>query len=161
MMRTGGCCFSITRIWTEEVWVRSREPRVVSRRRPGRGRSGGGQVERVLRVAGRVVGGGVQRVETMVFVLDLGAVGDDEADLAEAADDVLGHLGQRVELAQGAAAAGQGEIGGFLGQGGLEFQFAAALGQGGFELDLGGVDGLAGGGLLFLGQGARVASSGR
>ena len=51
-----------------------------------------------------------------------------------------------------AAAAGQSEIGRFLGQGGFEFEFAAALGQGGFQLDFGGVDGLAGGGLFFFGQ---------
>jgi hypothetical protein len=96
----------------------------------------------------------------MIFVFDLGAVGDHEADFAETADNVLGHLGQRVELAQGAPAAGQGEIGGFFGQNGLEFQIAAALGQRGFKLDLGGVDGLAGGGLLFFGQAPELLHQG-
>ena len=59
-----------------------------------------------------------------------------------------------------AAAAGQGEIGRLLGQGGFEFELAAALGQRGFQLDLGGVDGLAGGGLLLLGQRAELLHQG-
>ena len=103
-----------------------------------------------------MVGRRVQRVETMVLVLDLRAVGDDETNFAEAADDVLGHLGQRMEFAERAAAAGQGEIGRFLGQGGFEFEFAPAFGQGGFQFDLGGVDEFAGGGFLFLGKGAEL-----
>ena len=46
----------------------------------------------VLRVASGVIGRGVERVEAVVFRLDLGAIGDGEADLAEAAHDVLGDL---------------------------------------------------------------------
>ena len=103
-----------------------------------------------------MVGGGVQRVETMILVLDFRAVGDGEADFAEAADNVLGHLGERMEFAEGAAAAGQGEIGGFLGQGGLEFEFGAAFGKRGFEFGLGGVDEFAGGGFFLLGERAEL-----
>ena len=103
-----------------------------------------------------MVGGGVERVEAMVFVLDLRAVGDDEADFAEAADDVLGHLRERMEFAERAAAAGRAEIGRFLGQRGCQFEFVAARGQRGFEFDLGGVDGLAGGGFVRFGQGAEL-----
>ena len=107
-----------------------------------------------------MIGGRVQRVEAVILVLDLRPVCDHEADLAEAADDVLGDLRERMELADDAAASGQGEIGWFLGQGGLEFKLAAALGQGGFELDLGAVDGLAGGRLLFFGQRAQLLHQG-
>ena len=150
MMRTGGgCVFHDADLHGRGVGAQQ-EPRLRD------GRRGGGQVEGVLRIAGRMVGGGVQRVEAMVFVLDFGAVGDDEADLAEAADDILGDLRERMELAEGAAAAREREIGGFFGRGGRKFQFAVALGQGGFEFDLGGVDGLAGGGLFFFGQGAEL-----
>jgi len=52
----------------------------------------------VSRAGGR---GGIQRVEAVVVVLDLGAVGDGEADLAEAADDVLGDLGDGWSLPSG------------------------------------------------------------
>ena len=87
-----------------------------------------------------MVGGRVERVEAMIFVLDFRAVGDDETDFAEAADDVLGHLRERMQLAERAAASGQREIGRFLGQRGRQFEFGAAFGQRGFEFDLGGVD---------------------
>ena len=46
----------------------------------------------VLRVASGVVGRGVERVEAVVFRLNLGAIGHGEADFAEAAHDVLGDL---------------------------------------------------------------------
>src|ERR1035437_1582415 len=109
------------------------------------------QIERVLCIARGMVGGRVQGVETVILVLDLGTVCDYEPDLAKTADDVLSNLRERMELADDSAAPGQSEIRGFLGQGGFEFELAAALGQGGFERDLGAVDGLACGGFLFLG----------
>ena len=90
MIRIGGGCFSMTRIWTEEVWVR----------RSRRSDSSVLEVKCVLRIARRMIGRRVQRVEAMILVLDLGAVRDDEADLAEDADDVFGHLGERVQFAQ-------------------------------------------------------------
>ena len=92
----------------------------------------------------------------MVFVFGFGAVGHDKAELAEAAHNILGGLSERVELAQGPPTAREREIGRFFGRGGRKFQFAAALGQGGFQLDFGGVDSLAGGGLLFFGQTAQL-----
>ena len=82
----------------------------------------------------------VQRVEAMIFVFDFRTVGDGETDLAKAADDVLGDLRERMQLAEGAAAAGQSEIGRFLGQRGFQFEFCAALGQGGFEFHFGLID---------------------
>ena len=51
-----------------------------------------------------------------------------------------------------AAAAGQREVGRLFGQRRFEFQFAAAPGQGSFQLNLGGINGFAGGRFLFLGQ---------
>ncbi len=103
-----------------------------------------------------MVGRGVERVEAMVFVLDFRAVGDDETNFAEAADDVLGHLRERMEFAERTAAAGRAEIGRFLGQRGFQFEFCAASSQRGFKFDLGGVDGLAGGGFLLLRQCAEL-----
>ena len=120
---------------------------------PGRGRSIRrvvGKIKCVLRIAGGMVGGRVERVETMILVLDFRAVGDDEADFAEAADDVLGHLRERMEFAKRAAASGQREIGRFLGQRSRQFEFGAAFGQRGFEGDFGSVDGFAGSGLFLL-----------
>ena len=118
------------------------------------------QIERVLCIARGMVGGRVQGVEAVILVLDLGTVGDYEPDLAETADDILSHLRERMELADDAATPGQGEIRGLLGQGGFEFELAAALSQGSFELDLGAVDGLARGGFLFLGQCAKLLHQG-
>ena len=70
----------------------------------------GGNIERVLCVAGGMVGGGVERVEAMILVLNLRAVGDCEADFAEDADDVFGDLRERMQLAERTATAGQSEI---------------------------------------------------
>ena len=76
-----------------------------------------------------MIGGRVQRVEAMVLVLDLRAVGHGEADLAKGAHDVFGDLRERMQFAQRAAAARQGEICRLFGQGGLEFEFTPPLGQ--------------------------------
>src|SRR5208282_2671704 len=73
------------------------------------------KIESVLRVARRMVGGRVERVETIIFVLDLRAVGDHKTNFAEAADDVLGHLRERMEFAERTTASGQREIGRFPG----------------------------------------------
>ena len=70
-----------------------------------------------------MVGGRVQRIEAMVFVLNLRAVGDGEAEFAEGADDVFGHLRERMKFAERAAASGQREIGGFLRQRSRQFEF--------------------------------------
>ena len=165
MMRTGGGCDFITRIWTELVWVRSSSAvclRVsalaADRERDAPGLQAGclRKIKRVLGVAGGVVGGGVEGVEAMILVLDFRAVGDGEAELAEGANDVLGDLRERMEFAERAAASGQGEIGRFLGQRGLEFEFGAAFGERGFEFDLGGVDEFAGGGLFLLRERAEL-----
>ena len=88
----------------------------------------------------------------MIFVLDLRAVGDHEADFAKTAYDVLCDLGEGMEFAQGAAAAGQREIGRFGGERGLKFQFGAAFRERGFEFGLRHIDELAGGGFFLLGQ---------
>ena len=104
------------------------------RRAPVLGRSSPRKVERILRIAGGMVGGCVQRVKTMILILDLRPIGDHKPNFAEAAHYVLGDLRQRMEFAQRAAAARQREISRFVGQRRSEFQFAASFGQGSFEL---------------------------
>jgi len=164
MMRTGGGCDFITRIWTEEVCVRSkRDLRPPSPRPspPGEGElscRSTCKVEGVLGVAGGMVGGGVQRVEAMIFVLNLRAVGDGEAELAEArtmssVTCVSGWAAER------AAAAGNVKSVGSLGSAALRFEFGAAFGERGFEGDFGGVDEFAGGGLFCFRQRASCSSA--
>src|SRR3989442_15402866 len=72
------------------------------------------QIKGVLRVTRGMVGGRIEGVEAMIFVLNLRSIGNNETNLAEAAHYVVRHLRERVELAKRAAAAGQGEVGGFL-----------------------------------------------
>ena len=103
-----------------------------------------------------MVGGGVEGVEAMILILNLRPVGNGEAEFAESANDVLGDLCERMEFAECAAAAGQGEIGWFLGQRGLEFEFGAAFGERGFEFNLDGVDEFAGGGFFLLRERAEL-----
>ena len=43
-----------------------------------------------------MVGGRVERVEAMIFVLNLRPVSDGKTDLAERADDVVGDLRERM-----------------------------------------------------------------
>src|SRR2546426_1469642 len=91
------------------------------------------QIKCVLGVARGMVCRRIERVEAMIFVLDLRSIGYDEANLAETPHDVVGYLRERMQLAERAAAAGQSEVGGILRQGGLEFEFVAARCQSGFE----------------------------
>src|SRR5439155_12548484 len=110
------------------------------------------EIKGVVSVAGGMVGRRVEGVEAMIFVLDFGAVGDDEPDLAEAAHDVLGDLRERMQLAQCAAAAGNGEVSRCFRRRGMEFEYFTARNERGLEFDLCGVDGFAGGGTIFLGE---------
>ena len=104
----------------------------------------------------RTGGGRVQGVEAMPLIFDLRPIGDGEADLAERAYDVVRGLRQRMQFAEGATASGQGEIGRLLRQRGFHFQFAPPLDEHGIEFCLRGVDGLAGGGTIFLRQRAEL-----
>ena len=99
-----------------------------------------------------MVCGCVEGVEAMVLVLDFRAVGDREPDFAKAADDVLGHLGEWMELSEDPPVSRQGEIGRLFGQRSFEFKFAAAVSEGGLQFRFGGVDGFASGGLFLFGQ---------
>ena len=71
----------------------------------------------------------VERVETVILIFDFRPVCHDETDLAEAANDVLGHLCKRMKFSQGTSPPWQREIGWFLRQRGLQFQFLASFGQ--------------------------------
>jgi len=108
------------------------------------------QIKCVLAVARGMVGGRVKRVEAMVLVFDLRAVRHREANFAERADNVVGHLGERMQFAQRGAASGQGEIRRLLRQRGFEFKFLPAGNQRGFEFNFRGVDEFAGGGFFLL-----------
>src|SRR4051812_12145585 len=107
-------------------------------------------VEGVLGVARGVVGRRVQRIEAIVFIFHSGTVRHDKADLAEAPDDVFGHLGERMEFAERPAAPRQCEIGWFLWQSRVQFQVSLAFRQGRLDLDLCSVNGFTGYRLLFL-----------
>ena len=117
---------------------------------------GGVQKEGVLRVAGGMIGGSVEGVEAVTLALDLRAVGHGETDFAEAADDVLGDLGEWVLLAKRTAASRRGEVGGALRGGGGELEFLASSVERLGEFGLGQVDRLAGGGAFLLGQAAHL-----
>ena len=69
-------------------------------------------VERVLHVAGRVIGGRVERVEAMPLRLDLGTVGDDEAQLAEGSENAFAGAGERMERTGGSVGAREGRVDG-------------------------------------------------
>ena len=72
MIRTGGCVFSITRICTVLVWLRSSQLSPRPPRRPAR-RLGRGQIEILQRIAGRMLGRDVQGLEVVPLVFDLRA----------------------------------------------------------------------------------------
>ena len=93
-----------------------------------------------------------QAIPKPTFEDAINAVRDGETDLAEGADDVVGDLRERMQFAERAAAAGQGEIGRLFRQRGFQFEFFAAANEGGFEFDFGGVHGFAGEGLFLFGK---------
>src|SRR5436309_16042215 len=81
------------------------------------------EVKRILRVARRIVCRRVERIETVVFILHLVTICHDESDFAEAADNVRRYLSYGMKFSEWPPAARQGEVRGFLRQGGLELQF--------------------------------------
>ena len=92
----------------------------------------------------------------MILVLDLGSIGDRKAQPAEGADDILGDLGERMQASDAATATGEGEVGGLRRQGRLELEGFAAGAEEGLYLDLGRIDGLAGGRAFLSGEGAQL-----
>src|SRR5436309_13895089 len=109
-----------------------------------------------MRVAGWMVRGRVERIETMVLVLDFRPVSDGESDLAKAAHDVVGDLGERVKVPEHATAAGQGEVCRFLGQSGLSFDFVATARESRLKFKLRLIDQSAGSGTILLRQGTEL-----
>src|SRR5438874_6914956 len=98
-----------------------------------------------------MVGRRVERVEAVIFIFDLRSVGHRKANFAEAADDVLGHLRERMKLTQWTATAWQCKIGPLFGQGGLEFERTAAFRESSFEFHFGRIDDFASTRFLLLG----------
>lgn len=107
-----------------------------------------------------MVGGSVQGVEAVGFVLDLGPIGDGEADFTEGSDDILGGLSEGVESAEVGLAAWGGEVGGLFGEGGLEGEVGSALAEEVFQFRFGGIDGFAGGWAFLFGEGAQLFHEG-
>src|SRR5262249_34973476 len=68
------------------------------------------EVERVLHVPGGMVARDVERLEVVVVALDLGSLGDREAEPGEDRDDLVAHAGQRVERPLRGPPPRQGEI---------------------------------------------------
>ena len=122
-MRTGGFCFSMVRICTGEVCVRSSR----------RSRAGllllPGDEQRVLRVARRMVRRKVQRLEVVVVGLDLGTFADGVAHRLEDRDDLVHHAQHGMFDADRALDAGKRDVetlGGELGIGRRRVQFVFA-----------------------------------
>jgi hypothetical protein len=65
-----------------------------------------------------------------------------------------------MQSAEGAAAPGEREIGGFFGKGCFEFEFGAALSQGSLKLDFGLINLFARPGPLFFAQGPELFKQG-
>ena len=82
-MRTGGFCFSIVRICTGEVCVRSKQAIAL------RLLLLSGEEDRVLHIARRMIRRKVQRLEVVVVGLDLGAFADGVAHRLEDRDDLV------------------------------------------------------------------------
>jgi hypothetical protein len=120
------------------------------------------EVEGVLRVARGVVGGRAERVKAVILRLDLGALDDGEAGLAEDAAHLLAHEGERMRGARPGVRRrergidGGPELGGDFGVGDA-LQGGVELGR---ELGLGLVDELAHGRALLLRHGAHLLHQG-
>ena len=69
-----------------------------------------GQIKCVLLVAGRMIRRGVQRVEAMPFVLDVGTVREREPHPTENADRAVEHLGERMNGADLVRRAGERNV---------------------------------------------------
>jgi pyruvate/2-oxoglutarate dehydrogenase complex dihydrolipoamide acyltransferase (E2) component len=101
----------------------------------------------------------VQRGEVVPVGLDLGAVGDVEADGAEDFLDAPPAAADRVQAAAAAAAAGQRDVERLPGEAGFEFPqfqlFPAGI-ERRLDLLLGGIDPLPGGLLFFRRKGTQL-----
>ena len=114
-----------------------------------------GEVEGVLLVARGVVGGGVERVEAVPFVVDVRAVGEREAHAAEDLHGAVEQLRDRVQAARrDGARAGQAQVEagkgvGFVLGGEESGAFLQGSGEGGADF----VEAFADGGAFFLADG--------
>ncbi len=134
--------------------MRAEDERLLAFTRSVGGAEGLRQVERILHVAGGVIGRRVERVEAVPLRFDLGTLGDREAQLTERSQDTLAGARERVERAGGSIGAGERRIPGRA-EGGGDFGVLDLEEQGGEQL-LDGllrlVDELAHDRAFFLGQ---------
>ena len=72
------------------------------------------QVKSVLRIAGRMIYGRIERVKTMILILHFRPGGNGKAQSPEAPHNLLSHLRQRMKSSPAQAASGQAEVGRML-----------------------------------------------
>ena len=99
----GGSVARMARIWPGDVCVRSSQRAVVRRRSVASG-APGRHVDGVPQVTRRVVGRDVEGLEVERVGLDLGALEDDEAELAEDARDLAFGLADGMQRRRAGAA---------------------------------------------------------
>ena len=87
-----------------------------------------------------MIGGRVQRVETMIFILDLRTVRDRETDLPEAPHNVVRDLRQRMQFPESIAPARQEKSVGFFGSRRFQFEIASPRRQRRFQFGLRDID---------------------
>jgi len=117
----GGCACSITRVCTEEVWVRSQDVGRLARDEKG-----------VLHVACRMVGGEIQGREYVPVIFDFRPFGNRESEAGENVDNLAAHNVERMACAHrhGGRSARKVDCGGLVGSllaGGLGAQGVDAL----------------------------------
>ena len=93
MIRTGGGVFSITRICTVLVWLRSS-----STGSPVLPAAGGRADRNFQRVPGRMLRRNVERLEVVPLVFDLGPVGHGEAQPAHDVFELVDRLRDRMQM---------------------------------------------------------------
>ena len=126
-MRTGGGCYSMVRIWTGEVWVR------ISRRSRS-GRRSWLAITSVSCVSrAGWPGGKFMRLEVVEVGFDLGPDADGVAQRRKDGDDLVHGAGDGVLGAGEAAGAGQRDVDGLGGEGGIARTCAGSLVEQAFD----------------------------
>ena len=110
MIRTGGGCFSITRICTVLVWLRSSSGVAAPVRRSPSPAPPRDQIKILQRIAGRMLERDVERLEVVPLVFDLRPLGRREAEPAHDVLQLFDRLRDRMQPADAERLAGQRRI---------------------------------------------------